>query len=262
MGYNSVFHHFFLLTKIASLITLTALLFSCKPSQATIDSANHGQTTILSRTLAQDHGSISQYALYLSSANQQGKYQFEICQESALSNLLDQICTPALFNEAGESFTFSLKKIPPQGHADSELCPEVDHVSSSDCLLLSDAALFGDIINNFTLDHSSQILTIRSNLPNLMTIIRLSAEMILSVTIDDSEEGELIEELSSRQKIAFGGQWTGGEFRKDASIQMTLSQMTGHLNAIVAADTRTDATYVVSACGSDSDHSFCQSSNM
>lgn len=263
---DDVFHHFCLLTKTISLATFTAaLLFSCKPNPSTIDSSDHGQTTTLSRTLAQHHGSTSQYALYLSSANQQGKYQFEICQDSALSNLLDQICTPALFNESGDSFTFSLKKIPVEGHANSESCPEVGQTaSSSNCLLLSDAtALLGDMINNFTLDHSSKILTIRSNLPNLMTIIRLSTEMILSVTTDDSEEGELIEELSSRKKVAFGGKWTpGGTLEKDTSLQVTLNQMTGHLNAMVVADTRTDTTYVVSACGNGSDHNFCHNSNM
>lgn len=273
-SYDSLYSHVHHIIKLLSVTTgriLTMVfIFSCKPIIDTPPHNSSDHNAILSVSVTPYDSSVSPYSLYLSSAQKQGTYQFEICQNSKLNDLLNQICTPALLNESGQPIVFSLKKIPieKQTTAESQTsqsCRQDGQTeSSADCLLLSDAAIIQSMIHNIGLDHSSQILTIRSHLPHLMTIIRLSTEIILSISIDENKVGEQIE-LKERQKIAFSGRWTdGNRLEQDLSFKETLAHMSAYFNAHIAKNhtAQTKPTYVVSACRYESHHDFCGGSNM
>ena len=160
--------------------------FSCEPNQS------HSQSNISETKVSQykETATTSSYQLMLVAlAGKTGRYQFEICEKSSLG--FQDICTPAFVLNNKQTFTFSLTKLENTsatntGGGNSGSCltgtsenQQLQKAQKDRCSTIASGLL--DFINSMIWDNPGTFLLLNSNQSHFSTIIRMSAEMMLSL---------------------------------------------------------------------------------
>lgn len=233
------------------------------------DGSAHYKETQSSTAAAEHHGGSTEYSLYISPTQNQGRYFLEACEESSLSNFLTPACTSALQDESENAFTFSLKKIETEqpastDHSAAAPCSQKQQGSQQRCLLLSDAASLQEMVTNLGIDHGSSIMAIRSHFPYVMTIIRLSSEMILSLETEELAPEDRVE-FDQKQAVVLKQWGEDGALKKELSFKDALALLAEGFSTHIAHHNQKEGPSgsgrgeIASICAFlQSSYSFCQ----